>query len=208
MRLAQSASRERHDRLPGKLPGLELRHDHLVSAVRDLHRPVPDSVLHAPGRRDVPPHAACRAAAVRERQRHLERVARRDEARRVRLDHELRRDLPAHGRRARGFVRPRDGRDAHLADELRQLELHAGAPASEAYLVLPQRERLEPARGHGAYAPEHVGVAAAAGLHSARAQSIAADDGQYPPVEIEERMVRAAHGRQLPDRIRRLLVGE
>ena len=149
-----------------------------------------------------------RAAAVVDRQRGLELVAGRDKARGVGHRDELRRDLALDGRGTGGGRAVRDGRHAHLAHELRQLERRAGLAVHHGNASAPQRERLESARGHGAHAAQHLRAESAAGLHAVHAQLVLAHHRQNPVIEVVERMLGAAQLRDIPDGIGRLAAAE
>ena len=149
-----------------------------------------------------------RAAAVVDWQRGLELVAGCDEARGVGHRDELRRDLALDGRGTGGGRAVRDGRHAHLAHELRQLERRAGLAVHHGDASAPQRERLEPARGHGTHAAQHLRTEAAAGLHAVHAQFVLADDRQDPVVEVVERVFGEAFLREIADGVGRLAAAE
>ena len=178
--------------------------------VGELHRPRGRRARRT-GRRAV--HAQRKRARVvlpapvRERDRGVERVAGRDEARRVRLHHELWRDLRLHGTGAGGARIVGNGRHAHLADEFGQLEIHVRLPVLQRHVQLPGAERLEPPVRHGADAVEQIVVRAAAHLHAGALEAVV-DDGEEVVVEVIERMVGVTRRAKPGDGIRHLLVRE
>ena len=198
VRLAESRRRvdERHLPRLGRRGQLPAHHGGIV--LREANR----ARLAA----DPPRHLAVRPAPVRQRQRHLEDVAGRDEARRVGLHHEPGAHLLPDRRRARRAPVVRHRGDAHFAHELGERERDRGASVHERDIPLPQRERLEAARGRRAHAAEHLRAEAAARLDAVRPEHVVAVDRQEAVVEVVERIPRAALLREPGDRIGRLLV--
>ena len=170
---------------------------------------------------DIPSHAdrildhsicrLCTAIPVSpvDRQRRLEGIPRRDEARRVRHHDDLRRDLRLNRGRARRRRAPRYDRRADLPDELAERKLaHALPVFADFHAAAPARERLEPARRHRAYAPEHLRPRAAAGLDAARAKQVPAKHRKHAVVDVVERMARLARRGKMRHGIGHLLVSK
>ena len=178
-----------HERSLARHRGSDRERERLRRILRKLDLPVHGLLerKRAASHHVIRDHAV-RAAAVGERERREERVARRGEARRVRLHHHLRRDLRMLVGGAGGVRVVRDRRHAHLAHEFAEIERCARvAVRVEAAILLPEAERLEAAARSRAYPAEEVALRAAARLHS-RPLQLAVDDRQEVVVEIVQRM--------------------
>ena len=210
MLFAHALGREDEAPLAGNCAGGH-RHGHrLGRAVGDFHGSCPLRSRRK-GCCPVYPQLVCTRAvlpaAVGKRKRGVERIARRGEARGVRLHHEVRRDLRLHGAGAGGARVVGNCRHAHFADERGKLELHVRKAVLQRHVQLPAAERLEAPARHGADAVEEVSVRATASFHSRTLEAVV-DDWKQVVVEVVKRMVGVARLAEPADGIGHLFVRE